>query len=93
MKQDDKQTPETEALADEAKARRDFLRKAGAAGIAAPAVAILLSAEVKAQTRPSYGPPTRPTPPPPPTRTIKPTPPPTPPRTTKPWPTTTRPPD
>ncbi len=38
-------TPESDILKEEAEARRDFLKKAVAVGVTAPAVALLLSAK------------------------------------------------
>ncbi len=67
MKTDKSDKPGVEALEEEAKARRDFLKKAGTVGLAAPAVAVLLSTDVKAQAQGGYGPATRP---PQPTSTV-----------------------
>ncbi len=52
MAQDDSKQPDTKILQEEAQARRDFLKRAAAVGVAAPAVMLLLSAtpaQVQAQ--------------------------------------------
>ena len=52
MAQDDSKQPDTKILQEEARARRDFLKRAAAVGVAVPAVALLLSvkpAQVQAQ--------------------------------------------
>ncbi len=52
MKQNESKQPDTKILEEEAQARRDFLKRAAAVGVAAPAVALLLSvkpAQVQAQ--------------------------------------------
>ncbi len=43
MAQDDSKQPNTKILQEEAQARRDFLKRAAAVGMAAPVVALLLS--------------------------------------------------
>ncbi len=43
MPGDDSKQPDTKILEEEAQARRDFLKRAAAVGMAAPAVALLLS--------------------------------------------------
>ncbi len=45
MSQDDSKQPESKILEQEAQARREFLKKAGAIGVTAPAVALLMSAK------------------------------------------------
>ena len=52
MKQNESKQPDTKILQEEAQARRDFLKRAAAVGVAAPAVMLLLSAtpaQVQAQ--------------------------------------------
>ncbi len=43
MAQDDSKHPDTNIMEEEAQARRDFLKRAAAVGMAAPAVMLLLS--------------------------------------------------
>ncbi len=43
MKQNESKQPDTKILEEEAQARRDFLKRAAAVGVAAPAVMLLLS--------------------------------------------------
>ncbi len=43
MSGDESKQPDTKILEEEAQARRDFLKRAAAVGMAAPAVALLLS--------------------------------------------------
>ena len=45
MAQNESKQPESKILQDEAQARREFLKKAGAIGVTAPAVALLMSAK------------------------------------------------
>ena len=47
MSQNESKLPDTKILEEEAKARRDFMKRFGAFGVAAPAVALLLSAKPK----------------------------------------------
>ena len=52
MSGDESKQPDTKILEEEAQARRDFLKRAAAVGVAAPAVMLLLSvkpAQVQAQ--------------------------------------------
>lgn len=51
-------TQVNDTASDVEKERRDFLKKAGAAGMTAPAVAMLLSTEAKAQSVDGYNQPT-----------------------------------
>ncbi len=52
MKQNESKQPDTKILQEEAQARRDFLKRAAAVGMAAPAVAVLLSVK-PAQAQPN----------------------------------------
>ena len=45
MAQDDSKQPENKVLEQEAQARREFLKRAGAIGATAPAVLLLMSAK------------------------------------------------
>ena len=45
MPENEGKQPESQVLQEEAQARRDFLKKAAAVGVTAPAVALLLSAK------------------------------------------------
>ena len=50
MKQNESKQPDTKIMEEEARARRDFLKRAAAVGMAAPAVMLLLSVKsVQAQ--------------------------------------------
>ena len=58
MAQDERKQPEKNILQQESQARREFLKKAGAIGATAPAVALLMSAKpTAAQFTPSQTPP------------------------------------
>ncbi len=54
MKQNESEQPDNKILQEEAQARRDFLKRAAAIGVAAPAVALLLSVK-PAQAAPGAG--------------------------------------
>ncbi len=55
MAQDDSKQPDTKILEEEAQARRDFLKRAAAVGVAAPAVMLLLSVKpAQVQANESY---------------------------------------
>ena len=56
MAQDESKQPEKNTLREEAQARREFLKRAGAIGATAPAVALLMSAKpTRADISPSIG--------------------------------------
>ena len=56
MKQNESKQPDTKILQEEAQARRDFLKRAAAVGMAAPAVMLLLPATTaQALTNNFYG--------------------------------------
>ncbi len=56
MSGNESKQPDTKILQEEAQARRDFLKRAAALGVAAPAVMLLLSVK-PAHAPPTYGPP------------------------------------